>query len=107
MFWRRFLECAETLALDPQAADETELGPAEFPAWLLLQEPALTLQLPASLTSSATPAEHLFRLVHDWVRARRAKAADQELALRPALRTANPSLFRELKRVAAAWSEPQ
>jgi hypothetical protein len=96
--WERYLECAESVALDAQTSGEPELGPAEFPAWLLLQEPGLAIQLPAALAARATPAEDLFRLVHDWVHARRGNRPNDELALRKSLRTASPGLFRALKR---------
>jgi hypothetical protein len=96
--WNRYLNCAESMAQEAETAGEPELGCAEFPAWLLLHEPGLALQIPAELATRATPAENLFRLVHGWVLARRNGHASEELALRKALRSASPGLFRALKR---------
>jgi hypothetical protein len=104
--WQRFLECAESVSLERESNGEVELGSAEFPAWLLLHEPGLVLQIPASLPTGATAAERLFRLVHDWVQARRGRPPSEEIALRAAVRAASPGLFRVLKYGIDGSSQP-
>ncbi len=76
-------------------ADE-ELAPGDFPAWLLLSEPALGRQLPLDLPPAETPAEEHYRLVHRWLEARRAKRTEEDLGLRKALQASAPVLFRVL-----------
>lgn len=85
--WQRFLDSdAEALAVE------------EFPAWLLLDEPALARQLPADLPPGSTPAEEHFRLVHHWLTARAAGRDAQDLALRKELKERQPALFACLLR---------
>jgi hypothetical protein len=74
------------------------LTEADFPAWLLLSEPGLALQLTEDLPMSDTPAEQHYRVVHRWVQARRARRQNDELALRKTLQASHPALFRLLKR---------
>ncbi|HEY0341077.1 MAG TPA: hypothetical protein VGC34_09750 [Steroidobacteraceae bacterium] len=75
----------------------TALTEADFPAWLLLNEPGLALQLAADL-ATGTPADESYRCVHRWILARRARSQNDELALRKALQALHPALFRVLKR---------
>ena len=77
--------------------EEEPLSEVDFPAWLLLREPGLVLQLAADLTPGDTPPEEHYRLVHRWIQARRARRPDEELTLRKALQASNPPLFRLLK----------
>ena len=86
--WQRFLDSEE----DPP------FTPADFPAWLLLRDPGLTLQLALDLPTGSTPAEEHYRCVHRWIDARRAQRTDEELAQRKALQALHPGLFRQLKR---------
>jgi hypothetical protein len=86
--WQRFLDSEE----DPP------LTPADFPAWLLLRDPGLTLQLAPDLAVGTTAAEECYRCVHRWVDARRAQRTDAELTERKALQALHPGLFRQLKR---------
>jgi hypothetical protein len=83
--WQRFLD------------EEHELSEAEFPAWLLLREPGLALQLAEDLAPGNTTAEEHFRTVHRLVQARRARRSDEELRLRKTLQQSNPALFALLK----------
>ena len=76
---------------------ESTLTVADFPAWLLLREPGLNLQLPADLPPGNTPAEDAYRSVHRWIDARRANRSADELALRKTLQADQPVLFRYLK----------
>jgi hypothetical protein len=95
--WRRFVDCEEELwpRGDPQ---ESALTAADFPAWLLLREPGLNLQLAVDLALGNTPAEKSYRSVHRWIDARRANRSADELALRKTLQADHPVLFRHLKR---------
>jgi hypothetical protein len=105
--WRRFVDFEEELwprGVPPESA----LAPADFPAWLLLREPGLNLQLAVDLAVGNTPAEEAYRTVHRWIDARRANRSADELALRKALQADHPVLFRYLKqRVEAAPVPPQ
>jgi hypothetical protein len=92
--WQRFLDSEE--ALDAQ----------EFPAWLLLHEPALAHQLPADLPLGATVAEEHYRLVRRWLAARAAGSESQELALRKQLKERRPALFACLLRSLARSDAP-
>lgn len=83
--WNRFLD------------EENPLAEVDFPSWLLIQEPALVLQLTADLPPSDSPAEEHYRAVHRCITARRARRADEELAQRKLLQKANPALFELLK----------
>jgi hypothetical protein len=95
--WRRFVDCEEELwpGGDPP---ESALTAADFPAWLLLREPGLNLQLSVDLAPGNTPAEETYRSVHRWIDARRANRSADELALRKTLQADHPVLFRYLKR---------
>jgi hypothetical protein len=77
---------------------EPALTAADFPAWLLLREPGLNLQLAVDLALGNTPAEETYRSVHRWIDARRANRSADELALRKTLQAYHPVLFRYLKR---------
>ena len=79
--WQRFLDSEE--ALDAQ----------EFPAWVLLHEPALARQLPCDLPPGDSAAEEHYRLVHRWLAARTAGRTAHELALRRQLKESQPALF--------------
>jgi hypothetical protein len=83
--WNRFLD------------EEDPLQEVDFAAWLLIQEPALILQLAEDLPPSDTPAEEHYRAVHRCLRARRARRQDEELAQRKLLQKSNPALFQLLK----------
>lgn len=85
--WQRFMDSEE----DPP------LTPADFPAWLLLREPGLNLQLTIDLPTGTTPGEENYRCVHRWIDARRARRSDEEIALRKMLQARSPALFRQLK----------
>jgi len=95
--WRRFVDCEEELW--PSGVPlEPALTAADFPAWLLLREPGLNLQLAVDLALGNTPAEETYRTVHRWIDARRANRSADELALRKTLQADHPVLFRYLKR---------
>jgi hypothetical protein len=95
--WRRFVDCEEELW--PSGVPlEPALTAADFPAWLLLREPGLNLQLAVDLAPGNTPAEETYRSVHRWIDARRANRSADELALRKTLQADHPVLFRYLKR---------
>jgi hypothetical protein len=82
--WQRFL-------------DQDTLTESDFPAWLLLSEPGLALQLAEDL-ATGTQAQDAYRCVHRWVHARRARKQDEELSLRKTLQSVHPELFNLLKR---------
>jgi hypothetical protein len=82
--WQRFL-------------DHEMLTESDFPAWLLMSEPGLALQLAEDL-ATGTPADDAYRCVHRWVHARRARKHDVELSLRKTLQSVHPELFNLLKR---------
>ena len=84
--WQRFLDSEEALAAQ------------DFPAWLLLHEPALARAVPADLPLGTSPAEEHYRLVHRWLSARAAGAEAQDLALRKQLKERQPALFACLLR---------
>lgn len=92
--WQRFLDDEPDAA---QTAGESALTEVDFPAWLLLSEPGLALQLAEEL-ATGTPAEEPYRCVHRWIHARRARQQSEELALRKSLQASHPALFRVLKR---------
>jgi hypothetical protein len=106
--WQRFVDSEEDLP-SPGAPSktgarseagahlETALTPADFPAWILLHEQGLALQLPVDLPTADTPAEENYRCVHRWIHARRTKRHSDEMALRKALQANHPTLFRYLK----------
>ena len=89
LLWNRFLD------------EEDPLLEVDFPSWLLIQEPALVLQLAEDLPPADTPAEEHYRTVHRCLRARRARRQDEELAQRKLLQKSNPALFQLLKTSAA------
>lgn len=95
--WQRFVDCEEELWPNGVPA-EPALTAADFPAWLLLREPGLNLQLGVGLAPGNTPAEEAYRTVHRWIDARRANRTADELALRKMLQADHPVLFRYLKR---------
>ena len=94
--WQRFLEGEEEslAAADGQSA----LTAADFPAWLLLDEPALAERMPASLPVGGSAGEEHYRLAHRWIVARKARCAPEEMALRKALKERQPALFQQLLR---------
>jgi hypothetical protein len=94
--WRQFVDCEEELWPEGIPA-ESPLTAADFPAWLLLREPGLNLQLALNLPIDTTPSEDAYRTVHRWIDARRSNRSADELALRKALQTKHPALFRYLK----------
>lgn len=95
--WRRFVDCEEELC-PSGVPPEPALTAADFPAWLLLREPGLNLQIALDLAIGNTPAEKTYRTVHRWIDARRANRSADELALRKTLQADHPVLFRYLKR---------
>lgn len=74
------------------------LVPADFPAWLLLQEPWLARQLSVDLPHGNSAAEEHYRCVHRWVHAHRVQRQEEEMALRKQLQQSHPVLFEVLKR---------
>lgn len=78
--------------------EESSLTEADFPAWLLLQEPGLALQLTEDLPAGDSAAEAGYRLVHRWLQSRRARRHGDEMELRRALQSSHPALFDLLKR---------
>ncbi len=96
MLWQHFLD-AEALLPDSDDA----LTAVDFPAWLLLHEPGLVQHLAEDLPATDTPGEQHYRCIHRWVHARRANRHQEELALRKALQSAQPTLFELLKKKTA------
>jgi hypothetical protein len=90
--WQRFMDAESDLP------SGTILSEEYFPAWLLLQEPGLALQLDTDLPPTDTVAEEVYRAVHRWVMARRARRQDEELKQRKLLQVINPALFHLLKK---------
>jgi hypothetical protein len=93
--WQRFVDGDEEGVADGLDA---ALTAADFPAWLLLRDPGLNLQLAVDLPTGTTPAEESYRCVHRWIDARRAKHSEEEMAQRKVLQARHPGLFRLLKR---------
>lgn len=92
--WQSFLEAdEESLAA---AGGQPALTAADFPAWLLLSEPALADRMPAALPVGGSAGEEHFRLAHCWIVARKAGRVPEEMALRKALKERQPALFRQL-----------
>jgi hypothetical protein len=89
--WQQFTD-------EDSAEEDAILQDADFPAWLLLHEPGLALQLPQELATGDTPAEEGYRLIHRWLAARREKRRDEEMALRRQLQGSHTPLFRLLRR---------
>ena len=94
--WQQFLDGEPDSPASAESADGG-LTAADFPAWLLLQEPGLALQLPEDLPSVSGAAEENYRCVHRWIHARRANRPADELALRKTLQASHPTLFSVLK----------
>ncbi|MDB6042946.1 MAG: hypothetical protein JWM63_1497 [Gammaproteobacteria bacterium] len=94
--WQHFLDSEPDLPVSGHSA-EPALSAADFPAWLLLREPGLALQLPADLPVRSSPAQDNYRCVHRWIQARRANRAAEEVALRKTLQASHPILFEVLK----------
>jgi hypothetical protein len=92
--WLAFLDCEDDL--EAQAADST-LTAADFPAWLLLHEPALVQHLAENLPAGHTAGEEHFRCVHRCIQARRAGFRDEEMSLRKTLQRHHAGLFRYMK----------
>jgi hypothetical protein len=86
----------ELTALWQRFLDHETLTESDFPAWLLMSEPGLALQLAEDL-STGTPAADAYRCVHRWIHARRAHKHDEELSLRKTLQSLHPDLFNLLK----------
>ena len=96
--WQRFCDLEEEFAdADASAA----LTAADFPAFLLLREPALAESLAADLPPHDTPGEEHYRCVHRWVQARRAGRSEEEIAMRRQLQAGQVVLFGYLKRTVA------
>ena len=97
--WQRFAEAAEEscAAGPPQPA----LTAADFPAWLLLEEPALAGRFPADLPRGASPGEEHYRLVLRWIGAREAGCTAAEMTVRRALKEGHPALLAQLLRAVA------
>jgi hypothetical protein len=93
--WQQFLDSEPDLESGHSA--EPALSAADFPAWLLLREPGLAVQLPAELPVRSSPAQDNYRCVHRWIQARRANRAAEEVALRKTLQASHPILFEVLK----------
>jgi hypothetical protein len=96
--WEQFMD--EEAEDDPLPA--APLTEADFPAWLLLHEPGLARQLTDELAGGDTPAEEGYRLVHRWLRSRREKRHEEEMAVRKLLQQRHAALFRLLKRTVVA-----
>lgn len=98
--WQRFSEEEVDAEEERLAAarGHSALTAADFPAWLLLDEPALARLLPAELPIGASAGEEHYRLVHRWVGAREAQHPAGEMALRKALKERQPALFEKLLR---------
>lgn len=89
--WQLFADSEE------ESSGTATLSAVDFPAWMLLHEPALAQQLPQDLPEGATPGEANYRHVHGWIHARLAGREDEEMALRRTLQSGQPTLFRYLK----------
>ncbi len=106
--WQRFEEGAaveEEVAAAGEAAEplglafgQPALTAADFPAWMLLAEPALARLLPAELPVGTSAGEEHYRLVYRWIGAREARHPADEMALRKALKERQPALFEKLLR---------
>lgn len=94
--WHRFLEAEEESPVpsDPQRI----LTAADFPAWLLLEEPALADRLPTELPIGATAGEEHYRLARRWIAARKERLVAEEMTVRKAFKERQPSLFEQLLR---------
>lgn len=99
--WHRFLDLE-----DEATPDAPALTAADFPAWLLLNEPGLALHLDADLPPGDTAGEGHYRWVHRCIRARRDHDEQAELAARKALQASQPTLFTILKRTLSSARRP-
>jgi len=95
--WQMFLDSEEECSASADGADAAFTA-ADFPAWLLLHEPALAELLTVDLPTGTTPGEEHYRCVHRWVHARRAGRHEEEIAQRKQLQASRPALFHYLKR---------
>lgn len=94
--WQRFLEADEE---SPGVSGrQPALTAADFPAWMLLDEPALASRLPAELPMGDSAGEDGYRLAHRWIATREARLAAEEMTLRKALKERQPALFQQLLR---------
>ncbi len=99
LLWQSFRDSEEDAAQSGLSQSTLEAG--DFPAWLLLQEPALARQLPVDLPRGETPAQDRYRCVHRWVHAHHGHRQQEEMALRRSLQQSHPVLFWMLKRTVA------
>ena len=97
--WQRFLEAEEEESLTARPL-RPALAAADFPAWLLLEEPALAGRFPAELPG-ASPGEEHYRLVLRWIGAREAGCTAEEMSLRRAIKETHPALLAQLLRAVA------
>ena len=91
--WQRFLEWEDGLF---EGTGGSAPGPADFPAWMLLEEPALARRVPQELPVGASAGEERYRWVHRWIAAREAGRAAEEMTLRKTLKERQPALFAKL-----------
>ena len=94
--WQRFLEAEEDSSALPDGGHA--LTAADFPAWVLLDEPALAGRLPSAMPTGASAGEEHYRLAYRWIAASAARRSAEEMALRKALKEAQPALFEQLLR---------
>lgn len=94
--WQRFLDSDDDYAAN-EVNRQPPLTTPDFPAWMLLHEPGLALQLAEELASGNTAGEDHYRCVHRWIHARRAHRQDEEMKLRKILQANHPALFLFLK----------
>jgi len=92
--WQRFVETEEEPLGVP--GRQPAMTADDFPAWLLLDEPALARLLPAELPIGTSAGEEHYRLVHRWIAARETRQAAEEMTLRKALKERQPALFEKL-----------
>lgn len=103
--WQRFEEEGADADAKEELFEATRgraaLTAADFPAWLMLDEPALARLLPAELPIGPSAGEEHYRLAHRWIEAREAaRRPSDEMALRKALKERQPALFEKLLREA-------
>ena len=91
--WERFLEWEDGLF---EGTGGSAPGPADFPAWMLLEEPALARRVPQELPAGESAGEERYRWVHRWIAAREAGRAAEEMTLRKTLKERQPALFAKL-----------
>ena len=94
--WQRFLEAQEeSLAASGR---QPALTAADFPAWMLLEEPTLASRLPPELPMGGSSGEDGYRLAHRWIATREGRLAAEEMRLRKTLKERQPALFQQLLR---------